>query len=158
MQQLIDRDGLANEVVLAEATVDPQRDTPVRMAAYGNLTGSTWPLLTGSPETLRRLWRSFGIYYERVPEGSPPGIDWETHQPYTYDVDHSDGFILLDRRQRERFIAGGMVWVGNIPTRLRRLLDGQGRSNLHHPGGGAWTVSDGLRAIAWVLGKPVLAH
>jgi protein SCO1 len=158
MQQSIDADGLADKVVLAEVTVDPGRDSPARMAAFAKLTGSSWPLLTGSSQTLARLWRYFGIYYQRIPEGSPPGIDWETHKPYTYDVDHSDGFVLLDDSQHERFIAGGMVQISGIPARLQRLLDAEGQSNLKDPGGGAWTVPDGLSAIGWLLGQPVPEH
>lgn len=155
MQQSIDQDNLTHKVVLAEVTVDPGRDTPARMAAFAQMTGSSWPLLTGSRETLARLWSYFGIYYQRVPEGTPPGIDWEIHKPYTYDVNHSDGFVLLDRQQHERFIAGGMVQISGIPARLQHLLDSQGRSNLSDPGGGSWTVSDGLGAIGWFLGQPV---
>ena len=87
---------LSKKVAILEITVDPGRDTPQRMTAYARLTESNWPLLTGSPAVLATLWHYFGIYYQKVPEGSPPGIDWETHLPYTYDVDHSDGFVLLD--------------------------------------------------------------
>jgi protein SCO1/2 len=158
MEQSIDADGLADKVVLAEVTVDPGRDSPARMAAFAKLTGSSWPLLTGTSQSLARLWQYFGIYYQRVAEGSPPGIDWETHAPYTYDVDHSDGFVLLDASQHERFIAGGMVQMSGIPSRLQGLLDAEGRSNLKDPGGGAWTVPDGLNAIGWLLGQPVPEH
>jgi protein SCO1/2 len=158
VDQSIARDGLAHRVVIAEISVDPGRDTPARLAAYAALTGSNWPLLTGSSTTLAQLWHYFGVYYQRVAEGSPPGIDWETHQPYTYDVDHSDGFILLDTRLHVRFTAGGMVKVSHIPRRLRTLLDGQGESNLEHPGGGSWTVSEGLDAIGWTLGRAIPLH
>jgi protein SCO1 len=147
------RDGLSKKVAIVEVTVDPARDSPQRMTAYASLTGSRWPLLTGTPTTLATFWRYFGIYYQRVPEGSPPGIDWETHLPYTYDVDHSDGFVLLDPQLRERFIAGGMTSIGKVPANLKKLLDSQGRANLRHPGGGTWTVSDAVNAIEWALGR-----
>jgi hypothetical protein len=93
-----------------------------------------------------------------VAEGNPPGIDWETGMPYTYDVDHTDGFILLNAQHHERFAAGGMVHVTSIPARLRHLLDKEGESNLRHPGGGSWTVPQGLDAIGWVLGQSVPQH
>ncbi len=155
MQRTIEQDGLTNKVLLVEITVDPGRDAPARMTAFAKLTGSNWPLLTGSSAVLARLWGYFGIYYQKVAEGSPPGIDWQTHEAYTYDVNHSDGFILLDSHLNERFIAGGMVQISGIPSRLEHLLDGEGKSNLANPGGGSWTVSDGLGAIGWVLGQPV---
>jgi hypothetical protein len=58
-------------------------------------------------------------------------------------------------RLHERFLAGGMVKVASVPARLRRLLDHEGESNLRDPGGGSWTVSEGLNAITWVLGRSV---
>jgi protein SCO1/2 len=146
-------DGLSKKVAIVEVTVDPGRDTPQRMTAYASLTGSSWPLLTAAPATLAALWRYFGIYYQKVPEGSPPGIDWETHLPYTYDVDHSDGFVLLDSHLHERFIAGGMTRIAEIPTNLKKLLDSEGRANLRNPGGGTWTVNDAVNAIEWALGR-----
>lgn len=155
MQRAIEKDGLSKKVVILEVTVDPGRDTPARMKAYAALTGSDWPLLTGSAVSLAALWQYFGVYYQKVAEASPPGIDWYTHRPYTYDVDHSDGFILLDTDLRERFIAGGLTKIGQIPANLHKLLDSQGEANLAKPGAGTWTVSDGLNAIGWLLGRSV---
>ncbi len=106
---------LTSKAAIVEVTVDPGRDTPERMAAYAKLTGVTWPLLTASPATLAELWHFFGIYYQVVPEGSPPGIDWQTRKPYTYDVNHSDGFVLLNPALRERFVAAGMVSGATVP-------------------------------------------
>lgn len=142
---------LTSKTAIVEVTVDPARDMAPRMAAYAKLTGVTWPLLTASPDTLAALWHYLGIYYQVVPEGSPPGIDWETGTAYTYDVDHSDGFILLDPTLHERFVAAGMVSGASVPRSLRRLLDAQGVYDLKHPGGGSWTVDQGLAAIDWVL-------
>ena len=153
VQRAIRSDGLSKKVAIVEATVDPGRDTPQRMTAYATLTGSNWTLLTGAPTALAALWRYFGIYYQKVPESSPPGIDWETHVPYTYDVDHSDGFVLLDTHLHERFIAGGMTRIAKMPANLQTLLDGEGKDNLRHPGGGTWTVNDAVNAIEWALGR-----
>jgi cytochrome oxidase Cu insertion factor (SCO1/SenC/PrrC family) len=153
VQRAVRSDGLSKKVAIVEVTVDPLRDTPQRMTAYASLTGSNWPLLTAAPATLAALWRYFGIYYEKVPEGSPPGIDWETNLPYTYDIDHSDGFVLLDSRLHERFIAGGMTRIATVPASLKKLLDSEGRANLRNPGGGTWTVNDAVTAIRWALGR-----
>ncbi len=142
---------LTSKAAIVEVTVDPGRDTPERMAAYAKLTGVTWPLLTASPTTLAELWHFFGIYYQVVPEGSPPGIDWQTGKPYTYDVNHSDGFVLLNSALHERFVAAGMVRGAAVPSSLRRLLDAQGVYDLKHPGGGSWTVEQAFNAIDWVL-------
>jgi protein SCO1/2 len=151
IKRTLETDHLEHKIAIVEVTVDPGRDTPGRMAAYAKLTGTSWPLLTAAPATIAELWHFFGIYYQVVPEGSPPGIDWQTHQPYTYDVDHSDGFILLDSHQRERFVAAGMVSGAPLTPSLRGLLDSQGVADLRHPGGGSWTIPQALDAIRWVL-------
>ena len=153
VQRAIRSDGLSKKVAIVEATVDPGRDTPQRMTAYATITGSNWTLLTGAPSALGRYGAISGIYYQKVPEGSPPGIDWETHLPYTYDVDHSDGFILLDTHLYERFNAGGMTRIAKMPANLQTLLDSEGKDNLRHPGGGTWTVNDAVNAIEWALGR-----
>jgi protein SCO1/2 len=150
-------DHLTAKAALVEVTVDPGRDTPERMAAYATLTGTHWPLLTASPSTLATLWHYFGIYDQVVPEGSPPSIDWQTHRPYTYDVDHSDGFVLLNAQLDERFVAAGMVRGARVSPALRKLLDASGVQDLEHPGGGSWTVAQALDAIGWVVGQSVPA-
>ena len=142
---------LTSNAAIVEVTVDPGRDTPQRMAAYAKLTGVSWPLLTAPPSTIAALWLFFGIYYQVVPEGSPPGIDWQTGQPYTYDVNHSDGFALLDPQLRERFVTAGMVRGASVPKPLRQLLDAQGVYDSKHPGGGSWTVDQAFNAISWAL-------
>jgi cytochrome oxidase Cu insertion factor (SCO1/SenC/PrrC family) len=146
---------LSGKVAIVEATVDPGRDSPERLAAFTKLTDSSWPLLTGPSPVLATFWHYFGIYYQKVPEGSPPGIDWQTNRPYTYDVNHSDGFVLLDSHLHERFVAGGMTDISHIPTALHKLLDSQGEADLRTPGAGTWSVSDALEAIGWLLGRSI---
>ncbi len=138
-------------------SVDPGRDVPPRLAAYAQVTGATWPLPTGTASDLAALWHYFGIYYQKVAEGRPPGIDWQTGKPYTYDVDHSDGFIVFDRKMHERFVTGAVPNLGGhrLPGALRDMLDAQGFQNLSHPGGGAWTIPEGLQAIGWPAGRPI---
>jgi protein SCO1/2 len=149
--------GLGQKVVFIEASVDPGRDVPARLAAYGRATGATWPLLTGTPSHLKDLWGSFGIYYKKVAEGTPAGVDWQTGKPYTYDVDHSDGFIVFDQKMHERFVTGAAPDLGNhgLQRSLQVMLDAQGFKNLQHPGRGAWTIPEGLQAIGWVAGRTI---
>jgi cytochrome oxidase Cu insertion factor (SCO1/SenC/PrrC family) len=150
--------GLSQRVTLLEISVDPGRDTPARLAAYARVTGVGWPLLTGSAATLDTLWRYFGVLAQVVPEGTPPGVDWQTGHPYTYDVNHSDGFLLLDARGHERFSTGGMPHTtGALPPALAHMLDTQGRSNLAAPGLGAWSAADAQGALGWLVGRGIPA-
>jgi cytochrome oxidase Cu insertion factor (SCO1/SenC/PrrC family) len=148
---------LGDKVVIAEASVDPGRDVPSRLAAYAALTGAGWTFLTASPQTMAAVWKAFGVYAKPVPEGSPPGIDWQTGRPYTYDVDHADGFILLGRNQRERFItvAAADLQGKVLEPSLHKMLDDQGRQDLSQPQSGSWTVPQALQAIGWLVGRTV---
>jgi cytochrome oxidase Cu insertion factor (SCO1/SenC/PrrC family) len=156
MQRDVEEAGLAQKVAFVEVTVDPGRDSPARLAAYSREFGATWPLLTGSPAVLDRLWRFFGVYHQVVPEQQPPALDWWTHTPLTYDVDHSDGFILLDARGHERFITTSPADLhGRLAPGLEGLLDSTGIQNLKHPQSPSWTVPQALGALSWLLGREV---
>jgi len=157
MRRDVDAAGLGQKVVFVEASVDPGRDTPSRLAAYARVTGASWPLLTGTPSNLAALWGSFGIYYQKVAEDSPPGIDWQTGKPYTYDVDHSDGFLVFDQTLHERFVTGAAPDLAHhtLPASLQEMLDAQGLTNLRHPGRDSWTIPEGLEAVGWVAGRTI---
>jgi protein SCO1/2 len=159
MQRDLAAAGLAGKVTFIEASVDPGRDVPARLAAYARVTGARWPLLTGTSANLADLWHYFGIYYQKVAESKPPGIDWQTGKPYTYDVNHSDGFIVLDKSMDERFVTGAAPNLGGrkLQGSLQDMLDAQGFHNLAHPGRGAWTIPEGLQAIGWVAGRTIPA-
>jgi cytochrome oxidase Cu insertion factor (SCO1/SenC/PrrC family) len=157
MQRDLAAAGLAKKVVFIEASVDPGRDVPERLAAYAHVTGATWPLLTGTPANLAAMWHYFGIYYQKVKEGTPPGIDWQTGKPYTYDVNHSDGFIVFNQKMHERFVTGAAPNLGShkLQGSLQDMLDAQGFKNLQHPAKDAWTIPEGLQAIGWIAGRTI---
>ena len=126
--------GLARRVVVADATVDPWRDTPARLRAYQRLTGSHFSMLTGTRANLRRLWAFLGVVYKRVPQGNPPDVDWMTHRPETFDVEHTDAVFIIDPAGQELVEDQGMPKLdGRLPTQLRRLLSSEGDRNLAHP-------------------------
>ncbi len=144
IQAAVRRDGLARRVAVAEATVDPWRDSPARLRAYRRLIGARFETLTGSPAQIRRLWRFFGVYYGRVPQDDPPDRDWLTHRVETFDVQHTDALLIVDPGGRWRVAVLGMPSTGGtLPAKLRRLLNDQGRRNLRHPDQ-PWTAKQAL--------------
>jgi protein SCO1/2 len=150
--------GLAHRVVFVEATVDPGRDTVARLAAYEKEFGADWDLWTGTPANIAAFWKPFGVEYQIVPEAQPPATDWYTGQPLTYDVDHTDGYILISPAGRERFVdASAPNEKGAIDPKLRGLLDGGGLHNLQNPQPPDWTTADALASISWLLGASVPA-
>lgn len=154
IQQTIDARGLARKVAVVEVTVDPWRDSPARLRAFKRMTGVPFQLLTGTKAEIHRLWKFFGIYYRRVPQGTPPDVDWWTHRPERFDVQHSDALLYLDPRGYERIATLGMPDVGGrLAPSLRRLLNDQGRHNLEHPDT-AWTVPQAVQNLWHLMGRP----
>ncbi len=149
-------DHLLGRVSILEVTVDPWRDSPARLRAYASMVGAHWEMVTGSVESLHKLWSWFGVWYERVPEGKPASINWQTGKPYTFDIDHSDAVFVLNRKGNERALVTGDADVGGkLPKSLAALLDRQGLDDLRHPGFGSWTPPEMLTAVGAVLGQPI---
>ncbi len=157
MERDIDAAGLGAKIVFVEASVDPRRDTTARLTAYAHVTGVRWPLLTGTATNLAALWKYFGVYYQVVPEDNPPGTDWQTGQPYTYDVNHSDGFVLIDAQQHQRFVTGAApdIQGHRLEANLEGMLDAQGFKDLSAPAKDAWTIPEALQALGWLAGKQI---
>jgi cytochrome c biogenesis protein CcmG/thiol:disulfide interchange protein DsbE len=150
--------GLVNRVVVAEATVDPWRDTPARLRAYRRLTGADFTLLTGTQTEIRRLWKFFGVYYQRVPQGKPPDIDWMTHKPETFDVQHTDGVFLIDPAGQERIVDEGTADVGGrLSPALHALLNAKGLADLAHPQL-PWTATEVRDDLYSLMGKGIPAN
>jgi protein SCO1 len=150
--------GQAGRVVFVEATVDPERDTVARLAAYQKEFGADWDLWTGSAAQVSAFWRPFGVEYQQVAEEQPPKDDWWTGQPLTYDVEHTDGYILVDPAGRERFVdATAPNMKGQLNGKLTGLLDDGGVHELNNPQATNWTTADALTSISWLLGTTVPA-
>ncbi len=149
--------GLTNQVSVVEATVDPWRDTPARLRAYQKLAGVDFTMLTGTQAEIRGLWKFFGVYYARVPEGKPPDIDWMTHKPLTFDIQHTDAVFIIDPAGQERIVDEGMPDVGgHLSAFLRGLLDQQGLQNLAHPQF-PWTAHEILQDLYYLMNRNVPA-
>jgi protein SCO1/2 len=152
VQRALDQKGAGSKVVLLEVSVDPGRDTPARLAAYAHLTGASWELATEPQATLSAFEQYFGWYVHTDPEGDPPGVDWWTHQPLTYDVDHSDGYTLIDPSGVVRFETGASPdYSGSLSPTLRHFLSPLGQSRVAHPPQPGWTPTNALATLGWML-------
>ncbi|HEX4433787.1 MAG TPA: SCO family protein [Acidimicrobiales bacterium] len=156
LQRDLQAAGMAHRVVFVEATVDPGRDTVARLAAYEKEFGADWDLWTGTPADIAAFWKPFGVDYQIVAEEQPPKTDWYTGQPLTYDVNHTDGYILISTTGRERFVdASAPNQKGALDPKLRGLLDDGGTHDLDNPQATDWTTADALAAISWLLGTSI---
>ncbi|MGD0241608.1 MAG: SCO family protein [Streptosporangiaceae bacterium] len=159
MDRAVTAAGLGHRVRFAELTVDPGRDTPSRLRAYRKLIGApaNWLLLTARPAVIAQIWRYLGVWYQQVGEDSPPGTDWLTGKPLTYDVNHEDAVLYLNTVGRVRFVIDGSPNASGspVPPALRRFLDAEGRAGLSHPDASTWTAREALAPIAWLTRRPV---
>ncbi|HTP21885.1 MAG TPA: SCO family protein [Solirubrobacteraceae bacterium] len=150
--------GLSKQVVIAEATVDPWRDIPYRLRAYKKLTGADFAMLTGTQSEIKQLWKFFGVYYLRVPQGKPPDVDWLTQKPETFDVQHTDAIFFIDPSGQERIVDEGMASVdGQLSPALKNLLSEQGIQNLEHPQF-PWTPSEALDDLYFLMNRNIPAN
>lgn len=71
-------------------TVDPERDTPMRMKDYTEAFGRDFVGLTGTPAQIAQIAEAYHVYYKKVPYGD------RGH----YTMDHSSFAFLVDRKGR----------------------------------------------------------
>ena len=82
--------GLGGQVQVEFISVDPQRDTLPRLAAYVHAFDPQFVGAIGPDAQLQPLTRALGIVYARTPDGHGGER-----------VDHSDAVVLVDPRGRE---------------------------------------------------------
>jgi len=147
--------GLADKVALWEVTVDPERDTPQRLAAYADLVSADWTMLTGTQADLDRFWGFFGVTHEKQAVASPAPVDWYTHQPDAYDVGHTPVLLFIDGSGHERIVLVGTADLGGqLAPALKAMLNGVGLEDLQHPDS-PWTVRQALDNIGALLGRSI---
>lgn len=71
-------------------SVDPERDTPEKIAKYVAFFDPAFKGATGDPATLEKLGANLGFVYAKVP-GATGG---------SYTIDHSTALILIDPQAR----------------------------------------------------------
>ncbi|MBS2964002.1 SCO family protein [Actinocrinis puniceicyclus] len=157
----VQKAGLGDRVEFLSITIDPQRDTTAQLAAYRRLYApapADWAILTGPAQDLATLWHNFGVWIQKVPEGAVPAKNWLTGAPLTYDLNHSDDVFFIDGDGHEQTLLDGPAHVEQgtaLPSALRSFLNDNGRQNLDHPGGDAWTTQQALQIVSGLVHKPI---
>jgi protein SCO1/2 len=95
-------------------SVDPDRDTPERLATYLEATAPGAVGLTGTAEDLAVVARKYGASFDRVPQGDDGG----------YTVDHSAWTYVLDRDGVVRFLLRYEEGPDELEKALRAVLRG----------------------------------
>jgi cytochrome oxidase Cu insertion factor (SCO1/SenC/PrrC family) len=148
--------GLASKVEFMEISVGPGRDTPPGLSAYSREFGADWLLATGTPANLDALWKLFGVSVQIVPEEQPAKIDWYTGTPLNYDVDHTDGYFLIDTFGHERFSDSNPPNLyGRLSKKLASLLNTGGLKNLNDQSSPSWSLNQALASLSWLVGRTI---
>lgn len=79
---------LAEQVQPIFISIDPERDTPAKVAEYTSKFGSNLIGLTGTEEQVKRAADAFAVFYERGPDDPNVG----------YKMQHSNAAYLMDRQ------------------------------------------------------------
>ncbi len=165
-----------SKVEIVAIDVDPFRDTVQRLSAYAKLIGATFQIWTerGATTTptltkkelssknpigtgdinanLLLIEKFFGWSVQVVAQGNPPAVDWMApYHKLTYDINHSDGFWVVDASQQVRFVSGTKpAFTGKLSKVLSTFMGY--KSNIYNSPiwKGGWTPSDALDAIDWV--------
>lgn len=91
LQRQLEAQGIGdNELQTVFVSVDPQRDTPERLAEYVNYFNEDFIGVSGDEEAIERLTRSIGAIYH-IGQASDEG---------DYQVDHSASIFLFDPQAR----------------------------------------------------------
>jgi len=155
LQRVVRERGWQDRVVVAEVSMDPDRDTPDELAAYGRLTSATWPLLRTDPVSTFDFWRSLGASYAKAPPASPAPIDWYTGKPETYHLDHDSVAVVFDQNGDARYLLQGNPSLGHaLSAPLAQLMAGGGTSASALASHTSWTLPQLLDRIDIVMGAP----
>lgn len=109
-KKLLDQAGLSAQYVFV--SVDPQRDTPKRLAQYVAFFDPGFVGASGSDEALSALTRQIGIVYS-FPEGTKGA---------TYAVDHSSIVALFDPDARLHAVFTPPQEAEGIADGFRKIL------------------------------------
>ncbi len=178
LQTRIDAAKVGNVAVIA-IDVDPYRDTRSRIAAYAKLIGANFQIWTESGATstpyipikeyakknpvgkgdrnanLTTIEKFLGWTVQVVPQSVPAPTDWlAPHDLLSYDINHSDGFWIIDANQSVRFVSGDLpAFTGRLSSVLSTFMGY--KSNIYNSPvfKGGWTPTEAIQALQWVTGK-----
>lgn len=102
----------ADRVQLVFVSVDPERDTPERLASYLAKYDPTYLGLTAEDATLQQLTTVFGVHYAKVESTSALG----------YLVEHTASSFVLDREGKLRLVLPFGLTPEQVASDLRTVL------------------------------------
>ena len=94
-------------------SVDPQRDTPEKLAAYVKNFDPRLVGLTGTPEEIAAVAKAYKVYYAKVPS---------KERPDNYTMDHTSIIYVMDPKGEFVTHFTPSTSVDELASRLDKLL------------------------------------
>ncbi len=112
-REALEDQGLADVPRIVLVSVDPDRDTPERLADYISYFGDDHVALTGDVDALRELTEPLYIYFSKVPLGED-----------NYTVDHSSVVLLINPEGEFHALFSGPIRSDDLVHDLPLILGG----------------------------------
>ena len=112
----------ASRVQVILVTLDPERDTAERLAAYVTAFDRSFIGVYGDEAATAATAREFKVFYSKTGGG---GHHHHGHDEGDYTIDHSAGIYVFDPEGRIRLYVKDDAPVDSIASDLRLLLAGK---------------------------------
>jgi protein SCO1 len=111
-QALRDLGSSADDVQLIMVSLDPERDTPEKLAEYTAHFHPSFIGVTGTPEQLAEVASLYGIFYQKTEGSAASG----------YLIDHTATLMVIDREGYLKLVFPFGVTVPEIADDLKYML------------------------------------
>ncbi len=101
----------AEQVQVVMVSIDPERDDPEMLKAYVAAFDERFNAITGTPEQIAQLAKSFKAYYKKV-----------AHTNGSYSMEHSSSFYVLDKNGESRILFKPGTSTEDMEKDIRSLL------------------------------------
>jgi protein SCO1/2 len=102
----------ASQVRVILISIDPERDTPERIADYARAFRPDFIGLSGAPDEIAAVAAGFGIYFQKQPGAMVEG----------YTMDHTSTVTVVDREGYARLVWPFGIRSAEMTDDLRALL------------------------------------
>jgi cytochrome oxidase Cu insertion factor (SCO1/SenC/PrrC family) len=123
-------DYIGKDLEFVSITVDPWRDDQVALTGYMTAFNTSWPMVTvpflndENLSVIEQVWNDFGITVTLLESNNSTSVQGRGHTVY-YNVEHTDGIVLVDREGMQRVRWTSDDWdLNGIRNDINALLNG----------------------------------
>ena len=156
MERVLKARGWQSRVVIADISMDSERDTTAELSAYATRFGADWELLRANPVDTLHFWSALHYSYIKLP-ANPGQIDWYTGQPALYHLHHDSVALVFDADGYLRANVQGTPRLGHGLTPALQSLLAPTSSQAVQEKSASWSITDLLDRLDIVLGEPAEA-